>query len=282
MKNNLLSATAVALALASGSAFAADLPSRKEAPVYVAPAPVATWTGFYAGVNLGGGWSSQGGNNSYLPYADSTFALGSVPPLSTTPNLFFLPGGGTTGNNTGGVVGGGQVGYNYQFGNSFVIGAETDIQGTSIAGGNQGNYAGLYASPYLGSATGVLSPLVTGNGGNLSLPWFGTVRGRAGYLATPTLLLYGTAGFAYGGVQAFQRSNTSTGWTAGGGVEWMFLPHWTAKLEYLYVDLDSSGVNGAYTGWQLGNNHHPQLNVVRVGVNYLFNFAAPAPVLAKY
>ena len=56
MKNKLLSATAIALALATGSALAADLPSRKEAPVYVAPAPVATWTGFYAGLNLGGGW----------------------------------------------------------------------------------------------------------------------------------------------------------------------------------------------------------------------------------
>ncbi|MFY9627238.1 MAG: outer membrane beta-barrel protein [Methylocystis sp.] len=281
MKNKLLSATAIALALATGSALAADLPSRKEAPVYVAPAPVATWTGFYAGLNLGGGWSSQGGNNSYLPYADSTFGLGSTPVPGLAPNLFFLPGGGTTGNNTGGVVGGGQIGYNYQM-NQFVLGVETDFQGTSITGGNQGNYAGLYASPYPTSATGVLSPLVTGNGGNLGLPWFGTVRGRAGYLVTPTLLLYGTGGFAYGGVEAFQRSNTSTGWTAGGGVEWMFMPHWTAKLEYLYVDLDSSGINGAFTGWQLGNNHHPQLNVVRLGVNYLFNFGAPAPVLAKY
>ena len=281
MKNKLLSATAIALALATGSALAADLPSRKEAPVYVAPAPVATWTGFYAGLNLGGGWSSQGGNNSYLPYADSTFGLGSTPVPGLAPNLFFLPGGGTTGNNTGGVVGGGQIGYNYQM-NQFVLGVETDFQGTSITGGNQGNYAGLYASPYPGSATGVLSPLVTGNGGNLGLPWFGTVRGRAGYLVTPALLLYGTAGFAYGGVTAFQQSNTSTGWTAGGGAEWLFAPHWSAKIEYLYVDLDSSGINGAFTGWQLGNNHHPQLNVVRLGVNYLFNFGAPAPVLAKY
>jgi len=155
MKNKLLSATAIALALATGSALAADLPSRKEAPVYVAPAPVATWTGFYAGLNLGGGWSSQGGNNSYLPYADSTFGLGSTPVAGLAPNLFFLPGGGTTGNNTGGVVGGGQIGYNYQM-NQFVLGVETDFQGTSITGGNQGNYAGLYASPYPTSATGVL------------------------------------------------------------------------------------------------------------------------------
>jgi outer membrane immunogenic protein len=261
---------------------AADLPYRKEAPpVYLAPAPVATWTGFYAGLNIGGGWSSNGGNDSYLPYADTTYPIGSTPLGSATPNLFFLPGGGTTASNTGGVVGGGQIGYNYQF-NSFVIGAEADFQGTSITGGNQGNYAGLYDSPYVGSNTGLLTPLVTGNGGNLGLPWFGTVRGRAGYLVTPTLLLYGTAGFAYGGVDVFQRSNTSTGWTAGGGAEWLFAPHWSAKLEYLYVDLASSGIYGAYTGWELGNNHHPQINVVRAGVNYHFNFAQPAPVVAKY
>ena len=196
-----------------------SLPQGSAAAVYLAPAPVATWTGFYAGLNIGGGWASNGGNDSYLPYADTTYPIGSTPFAGASPNLFFLPGGGTTASNTGGVVGGGQVGYNYQF-NSFVIGAETDFQGTSITGGHQGNYAGLYDSPYPNSNTGVLSPLVTGNGGNLGLPWFGTVRGRVGYLVTPTLLLYGTGGFAYGGVTAFQRSNTSTGWTAGGGIEW--------------------------------------------------------------
>jgi outer membrane immunogenic protein len=283
MKKILFTVSAIALALSAGSAFAADLPSRKEAPVYIPPPPPPPlWTGFYVGLNIGGGWSANGGNNSFLPFSDTTFPIGAVPYGSNTPNLFFLPGGGTTGNNTGGVVGGGQVGYNYQFGNSFVIGAEADIQGTSISGGHQGNFIGLFPSPFRNSATGLLSPLVTGNGGNLSLPWFGTVRGRAGYLITPTLLLYGTGGFAYGGVDVFQRSDVFTGWTAGGGAEWLFAPHWSAKVEYLYVNLNSSGVNGAFTGFEFGTHHHPQLNVVRVGVNYHFNFAAPAPVVAKY
>ena len=210
MKRILFTVSAIALALSAGSALAADLPSRKEAPVYVPPPPPPPlWTGFYVGLNIGGGWASGGGNNSFLPYADSTYPIASTPFPGLSPNLFFLPGGGTTGNNTGGVVGGGQIGYNYQFGNAIVIGAETDFQGTSITGGNQGNFAGLYNSPYPVSNTGLLTPLVTGNGGNLALPWFGTVRGRAGYLVTPTLLLYGTAGFAYGEVTAFQRSNTS-------------------------------------------------------------------------
>ncbi len=107
------------------------------------------------------------------------------------------------------------------------------------------------------------------------------MRGRAGWLFTPTLLVYGTAGFAYGGVQAWSYTNTRTGWTAGGGLEWMFAPRWSAKVEYLYADLDSGGTTGGF-GWNWGYHFHPQLNIVRAGVNYHFNWAEPAPVLAKY
>jgi outer membrane immunogenic protein len=278
-----ISALAFGAALLAGAAQAADLPSRKEAPVFVPPPPPPPlWTGFYGGLNLGGGWSaaSNNGDNSYLPYADPRYPIAAVNNGLGTPNLFFLPGGGTVGNNTGGVVGGGQVGYNYQFGSSFLVGVETDFQGTSITGGNQGNYAGLYPSPFA-PAGGFLAPLATGNGGNLGLPWFGTVRGRVGWLVTPTLLLYGTGGFAYGEVTAFNLSNTRTGWTAGGGGEWLFNPNWSAKIEYLFTDLSSGGVTGGW-GWDYGYHNHPQFNVVRAGLNYHFNWGPPAPVLAKY
>ena len=78
------------------------------------------------------------------------------------------------------------------------------------------------------------------------------MRGRVGYLITPTLLIYGTGGFAYGQVSAFGFNTTPTGWTAGGGVEWMFAPHWSAKAEYLYVDLSNmSGI------WRL--EYRPEL-----------------------
>ncbi len=277
-----ISALALGAALLSGAAQAADLPSRKAPPppVYVPPPPVMVWTGFYGGLNLGGGWSANSQNNSYLPYSDPGFGVGAV--VAGTPNLFFFPGGGQTNSNTGGVVGGGQAGYNFQFGQSFLAGVETDFQGSSITGGNQGNYAGAYPSPYGAlSPTGIVTPLATGNGGNIGLPWFGTVRGRAGWLVTPTLLIYGTGGFAYGDVQVFNQNNTRTGWTAGGGVEWMFMPNWSAKAEYLYTDLSSGGQTGTY-GWNFGNNRHPQLNVVRAGVNYHFNWGSPAPAYAKY
>jgi len=273
MKKSLFTVSAIALALSAGSALAADLPSMK-APPYIPPPPM-TWNGFYVGLNLGGAWDANGGQSGYSAYYDPNFAFAST--INGTPNLFFLPNGNTRGNE-GGVVGGGQAGYNYQFGQSIVIGAETDIQGTSLSGNGPGNYA-FYPSPFI--ANSFLGPVAAFNSTRLSLPWFGTLRGRAGYLVTPTLLLYGTAGFAYGGVDAWGWSNTRTGWTAGGGVEWMFMPNWSAKAEYLFVDLDSGGATGGF-GWNYGYHFHPQINVVRAGVNYHFNWGAPAPVLAKY
>jgi outer membrane immunogenic protein len=284
MKKILFAVSAVALALSAGSAMAADLPSRKEAPVYVPPPPPPPmWTGFYVGLNLGGAWDSNGGQSGVSGYYDPRYAVGaggiSGFPVNTN-NLFFFPNGNTVGNQ-GGVVGGAQVGYNFQF-NQFVIGAETDFQGTSLSGGGNNSPLTLFPALYNNSSNNYyLTPIGAITGANISLPWFGTVRGRAGYLVTPTFLVYGTAGFAYGGVDAFGYNNTRTGWTAGGGVEWLFAPHWSAKLEYLYVDLDSNGTTGAL-GFTYGQHFHPELNVVRVGVNYHFNFAQPAPVVAKY
>ncbi|MGC1860554.1 MAG: porin family protein, partial [Methylocystis sp.] len=205
----LLASTAIALALATGSALAADLPSRKEAPVYVPPPPPPPmWTGFYGGLNIGGGWDANGGQSGVSGYYDPAFPVGSsqwtnASPSVLTPNLFFLPNGNRLGSE-GGVVGGGQVGYNFQF-NQFLIGAETDFQGTSLTGGGNNTPLTLFPSPFI--ANSFLSPIGVLNGSNVSLPWFGTVRGRVGYLFTPTLLLYGTAGFAYGQVDAFGFNN---------------------------------------------------------------------------
>ncbi len=259
---------------------AADLPSRKEAPVYVPPPPPPPmWTGFYGGLNIGGGWDANGGQSGYSGYYDPRYSIGATPSgfPANTNNLFFLPNGNTVGNQ-GGVVGGAQVGYNFQF-NQFLIGAETDFQGTSISGGGNNAPLTLFQSPY--NPNSYLTPIGAITGANTSLSWFGTVRGRVGYLIMPTLLIYGTGGFAYGQIDAFGLSNTATGWTAGGGAEWLFAPNWSAKVEYLYVDLSSNNWNGG-GGFDFGNLYHPQFNVVRAGVNYHFNWGAPAPVLAKY
>jgi outer membrane immunogenic protein len=261
-----LAASALALALASGSAFAADLPSRK-APIV--PPPVGpSWTGSYLGLEIGGIWSNNNGSNLNLPYWDPNFAfLGSV---GGTPNLFFLPYGNNNGGGSGGVVGGYYGGYNYQLNPSIVIGYESDFSGTSLTGNNNGAWSyNFYPSPL--TPNGVLIPAAPFNGSKLSLTWFGTVRGRVGWLFTPTLLVYGTGGFAYGETNPFSFSSTSTGWTAGGGVEWLFAPNWSAKVEYLHAELTGSG-NGSW-GWNFVSNHHQlDLNLVRAGVAYHFDW----------
>jgi outer membrane immunogenic protein len=272
MKKLSTLALASIAALVAGGALAADLPSRKAAPAYVPPPPPPPmWTGFYAGLNLGGGWSANSINPSQLsPYGSTVDG-----------SVYLLPGNTQGGGNAGGVVGGGQVGYNYQFGDSFLIGAEADIQGTSMRSGGNSNYI-VYPDPNW--ANNYLVPLSPAGNPGIALNWFGTVRGRAGFMIMPTLLVYGTGGFAYGGVSGGYSnfSNTRTGWTAGGGVEWMFMPNWSAKAEYLYTDLNSGGNNIGWSGFQTGYHRHPQFNIVRAGVNYHFNFGGAAPVLAKY
>lgn len=139
-----------------------------------------------------------------------------------------------------GVAGGVTGGYNWQNG-QIVFGLETDLQGT----GADDRFASY----------------------KFSNPWFGTVRGRIGY-AFNNVLVYGTGGLAYGSLQAelngLQQSQTSVGWTLGVGAEVGIYQNWTAKIEYLYVDLASNDymLTGASNGLNFGT--------VRVGVNYHF------------
>ena len=133
-----------------------------------------------------------------------------------------------------------------------MIGAETDFQGTSITGGNQGNVtlASIPGPLYIGLGHWrTLTPLVTGNGGNLGLS---VVRHRARPRRLPRsrrpCCSTAPAASPMGRWTPSSFSNTNTGWTAGGGVEWLFAPHWSAKVEYLYVDLSSSEFGCTYSG----------------------------------
>ncbi len=306
MKKFLLSATALGLAMTAGSAFAADLPSRKAPPTYIAPAPVATWTGFYVGLNAGGAFGGSQNVNVGTYGFQSVVAGGGLAAASASA----LAGTGNFPINNGGFIGGGQVGYNYQFYNNFVVGLEADIQGiagsSSTATASTG--AGVPGFP-LNAVAGAVATSKT-------LDYLGTVRGRIGYLVTPTLLVYATGGLAYGGVNSstsiFQGitgpsfgittaygtsgvySNTRAGWTAGAGAEWMFMPNWSAKLEYLYYDLGTANYGAGAMGSAFtagGGSFFTNLvatttkfdgHVVRAGVNYHFNWGSAAPVLAKY
>jgi outer membrane immunogenic protein len=210
--------TGASLVLALGApALAADLPVK--APPLKAPvvAPYS-WTGWYIGVNAGYG-VGQGQGAFASNVGVETFNA--------------MPAGG---------FGGGQLGFNYQFG-SFVLGAETDIQGAGISDTR---------TCLLGCIPG-LSALI-----DQKLNWFGTTRGRVG-LANGPVLTYVTAGAAYGGTEtsltttlngataASSVSATKSGWTWGTGVEAALGGNWTAKAEYLYVDLGSSSASNTIT-----------------------------------
>lgn len=262
MKKLFLSATAIATVM-SASAFAADLPSIKSAPV----APVPLWTGFYAGMNAGYGFGTN--NNAYA----SSLGPQGFDALDFNYNAMTMPlygvglsQSGVVSNNQNGFVGGFQTGYNYQFKDKFVVGLEADIQGSNISGsGNRSGYGYNQNNIGSGSATTIGGAQVFSG-----IDWLGTVRGRLGYLWNPSLMLFGTAGLTYGGAhanvtnQAFtayedipetgyaegtqpffgtsSNSQTLVGWNAGGGVEWMLSQNWSVKAEAIYWNLGNMNV----------------------------------------
>jgi outer membrane immunogenic protein len=269
MKKILLSGIAALAAVASGVAFAADLPSRNSAPlapVYVAPA--FTWTGFYAGVNAGYGF----GASNEAKTTGSTGFSGLIGP-GIAPGALKVDGDG--------FVGGGQIGYNVQM-NQLVYGVEADIQ--YIDNKKSSSFIG---APILGTQLNTSA--------ESELRYFGTVRARLGYTPMDRFLVYATGGLAYGdvrtttsvvGVQApalawaGSKSETRVGYTVGGGVEYALTNNWTLKGEYLYYDLGKSNVaalgNGAVrsvaalNGVDYLSRVETKGHIVRAGLNYKF------------
>jgi outer membrane immunogenic protein len=237
MKNRWLIGSAVAAALTVAGAVAAqaaDLPTRKEAPAPVFVPPPFTWTGFYIGGNIGGIWGS-GGN------ASTTAFFNGFPILTTNwPNT-------NLGSSNSGVIGGGQAGYNYQWG-SWVFGIETDFDGTSLSR-SRSVIGGTFIDPFTG-----LNDFLTADG-KISLDWLGSTRGRIGFTGWDSrLLFYSTGGVAYGGASSHLDvfdalhgwdwssgggGSSRTGWTAGAGVEWAWTNNWVIGAEYLYYNLGS-------------------------------------------
>jgi outer membrane immunogenic protein len=250
--------------LAAGSAFAADMAAR---PYNKAPAivPIYNWTGFYIGAHAGYGFEGGDADYTYGP----------------SPAAFGLDAGRLS-PKAEGFIGGGQIGYNWQTG-MWVLGIEADISYFDFTG----------SASTIASTGGVLNPPFT-QSASTKMDWFGTVRGRLGWTATPSLLLYATGGLAYGHYDytintAFTAppfpgagSETKAGWTVGAGAEWAFSPSWSVKGEYLYFDLGDTTVTSlgspvappfsASTTFQ--NTGH----IVRAGLNYKFG----GPVVAKY
>jgi outer membrane immunogenic protein len=231
---------AVVLSVVAGhsvtsSALAADMPMPAPVPppMYVPVAPVYNWAGFYIGLN-GGGAFGQSSWNDANPVAN--------PPTGNFPVTGFLFGG--------------TLGANYQMG-AFVAGIEAD-----------GDWANLSGLTFNSSCGG-------GFGCETNSNWLATVRGRAGY-AWDRVLFYGTGGGAFAGVQAAASAlpfsgTTQAGWTAGAGIEYAFAPNWTAKVEYLFVDLANASCGAASCG---GTTTAVSLNenVIRGGINYKFGW----------
>ena len=261
--NKILLGAVALVAIGAAPALAADLPAKvyTKAPA-VAPAAVFDWTGFYLGANGGYGWSP--GNT-----------------VTVTNNPGFTVTGVTGPGSSSGGFGGGQIGYNWQFGR-FVVGAEGDIEGSAIKHSVQSTID-------LGGDAALSSQ---------NLNYFYTVRGRAG-AAFDRALFYVTAGFAGGqvkdsilitnplspGVSATLTDSTSrTGYVVGGGVEYAFDPHWSVKGEYRYINLGSGTLYGPVLPPGGGVTSVSSTSVkdtfqtVRIGVNYRFG----GPVIAKY
>lgn len=262
MKRSLLLGAVSALAMI-GSAGAADLGGMKEA----APTPpLWNWAGFYVGVN--GGWIWNEGGISTL--AEDYFT--NYPDLGTNfdRRQTSLSGG----------FGGGQIGFNIQH-DRLVYGLETDFQGASLSASNNA-FPDQYPWNYGYSNAR----------GEAQLDWFGSFRGRLGLVPWENILVYVTAGVAYGGVNdnlhhfydwgndSLNGSNSDVhvGYDLGAGVEWGVTPAWSVKLEYQFMDLGSVRLSESaidYKGFypcpvSVASQFEEKLsfNTVRLGINY--------------
>ena len=218
---------------ATGQALAADLPQPApppQAPVAYIPtvAPVYNWGGIYFGVNGGYGFGSS----------EQTTAAG------TTSGTF----------DTSGFLVGGTIGANFQT-DAFVFGIEGDYDGSWMEGNG-------------GTAVCALGTLQC----ETKNSWLGTVRGRVGY-AADRVLFYGTAGGAFGNIEQGANgaanssfaSSTKAGWTAGAGIEAAFADNWTARVEYLFVDLSNATFNTPPA-----TTVKFDASLIRLGIDYKF------------
>jgi outer membrane immunogenic protein len=241
---------------------------------YAAPIPIWGWTGFYVGGNVGGIFSS---NNAVTNTGADTGALG----LGSFLSAGAIPSSVSLSHD--GVIGGGQAGYNWQLGPSWVWGIEGDVQATSVRNSTSVAFGG----------NAIFTPFSTSY--SRELDSLATVRGRVGFLLLPSLMWYGTAGIAFAQTKvgsAFNcgacvprsglqpgTTNASSynpfGWTVGTGIEWQFTPAWSIKAEYLFVDLggtQTSTITYSYatSSSSLTSTANDRDNIVRFGINYRF------------
>jgi outer membrane immunogenic protein len=227
------------------------------------------WSGFYAGINLGGNW---GDSSSHFTATNGNGAV-VIPPADVSA----INGYSTSGkSNDAGFTGGGELGYNFRLGN-VLLGVETDIDAMNV---NQ------VRSATFQSAALISPPIKFTIAQRLSTDWMWTLRPRIGYIAN-RWLFFGTFGLAVSDVKletaysdtaisprAFSAVShpTKTGFAGGVGVAYAFSPHWSIKGEWLYTDLGKVSTtaiasNGYGTLTSFGDTRS---NIVRMGVDYRF------------
>jgi outer membrane immunogenic protein len=251
MRRVLLSVVAVAL---SSTAMAADLAPQAAEPI----APIArySWTGFYVGANLGYNWMKS--DEGWRRVSGDDIPEAVAQRQSLTNHSYDLNG----------VLGGGQIGYNWQIGR-LVVGAEAD------ADFYQQSFTKTRSLPDFPGNSVTQSGKATG---------LYTARIRLGYAIDQTLL-YATGGWAGTKLeltdstiypvsfQGVSKSQFQSGWTVGAGVEQAVYRNWSVKLEYLYTDfgkIDSSSCNSDETDLCYSHKHDVTSNILRLGVNYKF------------
>jgi outer membrane immunogenic protein len=272
-------ALAVCTILDCGVASAADLPLK----AMLAPVPASTWTGFYIGGNAGVGWGNEASDLSISTSFIQNFSP--ILPGSFEKRVF-------------GGIGGIEAGYNYQV-NSLVMGFEADLSYANINGSVNANET-FFPPPFSLCQVGAVCTTRVSYNEQQSLNWLATLRGRVGFAATPSWLIYATGGWAVGGVKSSavlnldaqvtqggvttsnpaifsgSSSQTRNGWVVGGGTEYMLTRNWTGKAEYLYFDLGSAALVGVNTigrvppGITTTSNMAFHGQIFRVGANYKF------------
>lgn len=308
MKRILFSTTVLALTV--GSAIAADLHSHKVEPLPLPP----MWTGFYAGLNAGYNFGTN--SNAQSSALGSDVWAGNYTGSDANNGKVTLPlyvantaGPALSGNkpfNMSGFIGGGQLGYNYQFRPNIVFGLEADIQGSGYRGASQGSFvssAAVSVQNYFDKPAEASNNSIGRTTIDAGSSWLGTVRGRLGYLFRPNLLGYATGGLTYGGVYANvrqaafssvnfsttgdrfsesssaslvnytfvgggSRSQTSVGWNVGGGLEWMFAPNWSLKGEGIYWNLGNLNIPTTTVAVAPNSSLEPLGTIGNVRVNY--------------
>jgi len=269
--NRAILFTGIVLALGIGRGLAADLIVKIPPP----PEPAYSWTGFYAGLNAGGAWGRDRVNTEQFFPVPPFFAVDRAA-ISGAASRTFDPSSFT---------GGGQAGYNLQYG-QWLVGLEGDFQYLGLKGSQGGTFP--FPSTLPG---GVIGPPTTffSTATNVSTNWLFTLRPRVGWIAN-NWLIYATGGLAVGNekftqiiaglgnaVETTSFSTTRAGWTVGAGVEYALHRNWSIKGEYLYVDYGTVNRTGTIAppapipGIFPISSVHLTSNIVRVGLNYQFH-----------